>query len=95
MVKGPYDLGHPGGLGGMVDVVTKKPRGGWAGDLSLTYGSYDSVNVSGVLSYGAPRSDALAGYAYKSSQMPRSGDGRRLTEVYPARTPSMSSTRPC
>lgn len=84
IVKGPYDLANPGGMGGAVNAVSKKTARGPGADLSLTYGSYDSVNASAMGSYGAEGFDALAGYAYKYSKAPKSGDGKRITEIYPA-----------
>ena len=84
IIKGPYDLANPGGMGGAVNAVSKKPARGLGAGLNLTYGSYDSVNASASGSYGAESFDALAGYAYKYSRAPESGDGRRITEIYPA-----------
>ena len=37
VVKGPYDLTNPGGLGGTVDARTKKAAKGGGGDLNLTW----------------------------------------------------------
>ncbi|WP_318556849.1 TonB-dependent receptor domain-containing protein [Geobacter anodireducens] len=84
IVKGPYDVENAGSLGGLVDAVGKKPKKGFGSDLSFTYGSYDSVNASGTASYGTDRIDGLLGYAYKYSKPPESGDGKRITEIYPA-----------
>jgi iron complex outermembrane recepter protein len=84
VVKGPYDLSNPGGLGGMVDAETKNPGKGFGGDVNLSYGSWNNVNTSAVASYGTDVYDGLLGYAYKYSDMPKSGDGKRLTEIYPA-----------
>jgi iron complex outermembrane receptor protein len=88
VVKGPYDLTNPGGLGGMVDARTKKADKGLGGDLSLTYGSYDSVNTSATGSYGKDKYDGLLGYAYKYSGVPKSGDGKLITDIYPSSSPS-------
>ncbi|MDD5628360.1 MAG: TonB-dependent receptor [Elusimicrobia bacterium] len=82
VLKGPNDISNPGGLGGTVNALTKKPRPGWGGDFSLTNGSYDSLNASAVGSYGADRSDGLVGYAYKRSGVPRSGDHKPITDIY-------------
>ncbi|MCB4791541.1 MAG: TonB-dependent receptor [Elusimicrobia bacterium] len=87
IIKGPYDLTNPGSLAGMIDIVTKKPRQGLGADLNLTHGSYNSINDSAVVSYGTEKFDALAGYAYKSSEPPVSGDGKTITDLYgPANT---------
>jgi len=84
VIKGPYDLSNPGGLGGMIDAQTKKPGKGLGGDVNLSYGDWNSFNASATASYGADAYDGLLGYAYKYSDVPESGDGKRLTEIYPA-----------
>lgn len=88
IVKGPYDLANPGSLGGLIDVQTRRTRPGFGSDLSLTYGSWESVNASATASYGGERFDGLLGYAYKYSGVPESGDGRLITDVYPATSPN-------
>lgn len=84
VVKGPYDLSNPGGLGGMIDAVTKKPGTGFGGELNLGYGSWNAINTSATASYGTDAYDGLLGYAYKNSDVPEAGDGTRLTDIYPA-----------
>jgi iron complex outermembrane receptor protein len=88
VIKGPYDLSNPGGLGGMVDAETKNPGKGFGGDVNLSYGSWNSINTSAVTAYGTDVYDGLLGYAYKYSDVPKSGDGKRLTEIYPAVNPN-------
>lgn len=84
VIKGPYDFSNPGGLGGMIDAQTKKPGTGLGGDANVSYGGWNSVNTSATAAYGSDAYDGLLGYAYKSSDVPKSGDGKRLTEIYPA-----------
>lgn len=88
VVKGPYDLSNPGGLGGTIDAQTKKPGKGFGGDVNLSYGSWNSINTSATALYGTDIYDGLLGYAYKYSDVPKSGDGKRLTEIYPAASPN-------
>lgn len=88
LVKGPYDLSNPGGLGGMIDAQTKRPGTGWGADLNVMYGSWNSLNAAATGSYATDKYDLLMGYAYKYSDVPESGDGRRLTEIYPATSPN-------
>lgn len=83
VIKGPYDVANPGSLGGVVNAVSRPPGKGPGFSASLTYGSSELVNASVKASYGGEQIDALAGYAYKYSLPPRSGDGKRLTEIYP------------
>lgn len=84
IIKGPYDLTNPGGIGGEINVVSKRPAKGFESDLSFTYGSYKAVNTSATMSYGTDVYDGLVGYAYKYSLPPSSGDGKRITEIYPS-----------
>jgi len=88
VIKGPYDLSNPGGLGGMIDAQTKKPGKGLGGDVNLGFGDWNSINASATASYGTDNYDGLLGYAYKYSDVPKSGDGKRLTEIYPATSPN-------
>ncbi len=88
VVKGPYDLKNPGSLGGLVEAETRTPRPGFGSDLSLTYGSFDNVNASATLSYGGERLDGLAGYAYRSSDVPEAGNGQLITDIYPDSSPN-------
>ena len=82
ILKGPYDLANPGSLGGLVEATSKKPKKGLNADLSVTGGSYDSVNTSAVGSFGTDKFDGLLGYAFKYSAVPTSGNGAYITQVY-------------
>jgi len=84
IVKGPYDVENPGSLGGLVDVKTKTTKKGAGADLGLTYGSFNSLNGSATASYGNDLYDGLIGYAYKRSDVPESGNGKLITDIYPA-----------
>jgi iron complex outermembrane recepter protein len=88
ILKGPYDVTNPGGLGGSVEVRTKKTEKGFHSDVNLNYGSYNSSNDSATVSYGTDRYDGSAGYAFKYSEVPRSGDGRLITDIYPTASPN-------
>ncbi len=46
IIKGPYDVENPGILGGLVDVKIKIAKKGTGGDLDMTYGSFNSLNIS-------------------------------------------------
>lgn len=88
VIKGPYDVENPGSLGGVVNAVSRKPDQGPGFSANLTYGTADLVDASLKASYGGESLDALAGYAYKYSLPPRSGDGKRITDIYPATSPN-------
>jgi len=88
ILKGPYDLANPGGLGGVVNVRTQKAGKGFNGELNASYGSYDSINAAATASYGTDRYDALLGYAFKYSGVPKSGNGKLITDIYPVTSPN-------
>lgn len=88
IIKGPYDIENPGSLGGVVEIQSKQPHKGFGSDLNLTYGSYNAVNGSATASYGSEMFDGLLGYAYKRSDVPKSGDHRLITDIYQATNPN-------
>ncbi len=84
IIKGPYDLRNPGSLGGMINAVSKTPPLGPSATVTGTYGSYGLVNLSASGSYASETANVLAGYAYKESDIPESGNGKLMTDIYPA-----------
>ncbi len=88
VLKGPYDVTNPGGLGGLVQVRTKQTEKGFHSDVNLNYGSYNSSNDSATVSYATNRYDVLGGFAFKYSEVPRSGNGKLITDIYPAKSPN-------
>lgn len=83
---GPFDVKNQGGLGGTVNVVTRKPERGWHARAALAAGSFDLLNPSLTLGRGGERLSALAGYSHRRSLGFRDGAGRRATEVTNYRT---------
>lgn len=84
IVKGPYDVENPGTLAGIVEVKTKSPEKGIGAGLNLLYGTAHQVNGSATASYAADKFDILLGYAYKASDVPNSGNGKLITDIYPS-----------
>lgn len=84
VIKGPYDLRNAGSMGGMVNAVSKTPPDGPGATVNATYGSYNLINLSASGSYSADNTFILGGYAFKKSDVPESGDGKLLTDLYPA-----------
>ena len=78
---GPFDVKNQGGLGGTVNVVTRKPQPGWHATPALSAGSFGLVNPSLTLGRGGDTLSASGGYSYRRSGVPRDGDGRRFTEL--------------
>lgn len=84
VIRGPYDLSHPGSLGGMVNAISKSPPSGSDFNFIATAGSNEMFHTSATASYGTKSLDLLGGYAYKYSLPPESGDGKLITDIYPA-----------
>lgn len=82
VIKGPFDVKHQGSLGGLVNIITKKPEDGFRLKLNLTLGSFDYRNISPVISYKDDKFYGLAGYSYRYSKPYKDGSGKRVTE-YP------------
>jgi len=83
VVKGPYSLRYPGSLAGLVEIEGPGIDPGGGASAHLTYGSFDLLHASVTGSYGGETLDALIGYAYKYSLPPESGNGTRITDIYP------------
>ena len=77
--KGPFDVRYQGSLGGVVNVVTRRPETGWHASASLGVGSFGFVNPSVTASYGGPRISALAGTSYRQSAPYADGRGNLFT----------------
>ncbi|RME10778.1 MAG: TonB-dependent receptor, partial [Aquificota bacterium] len=80
VIKGPFDIRHQGSLGGLVNIVTRKPEMGFRLRLNATLGSFDFRSFSPVVSYRDERFYGLAGYSYRYSKPYKDGDGKRITE---------------
>jgi iron complex outermembrane receptor protein len=79
--KGPFDVKNQGGLGGTINVVTRKPETGWHATPNLAAGSFGFVNPSLTAGRGGERLSALAGYSERRGDPFEDGDGRRFTEI--------------
>jgi iron complex outermembrane receptor protein len=79
--KGPFDVKNQGGLGGTVNVVTRKPETGWHATPNLAAGSFGLVNPSVTVGRGGERLSALAGYSNRRGDPYEDGAGRRFTEL--------------
>ncbi|MGE3513241.1 MAG: TonB-dependent receptor, partial [Vicinamibacterales bacterium] len=77
--KGPFDVRYQGSLGGIVNVVTRRPDAGWHGTAAITGGSYGFVNPSATLSYGTSRVSFLGGASYRRSAPYANGRGLLMT----------------
>ncbi len=70
-----------GSMGGMVNVVTKKPGSGFHADASMVAGSWGMVNPSATVRYGTGRWAVLGGLSHRSGEPFADGSGQRFTET--------------
>ncbi|MCS6957500.1 MAG: TonB-dependent receptor [Aquificaceae bacterium] len=95
VIKGPFDIRHQGSMGGLVNIITKKPDMGFRIRLNATAGSFNFINFSPTVSYRDEKFYGLAGYSYKYSKPYKDGDGKRITEYAAGHpTPPNSAYRP-
>jgi len=73
-------LAAQGSLGGLINVVTKKPGPGLHAEVSAVAGSWNMVNPSATVSYGTDRLAILGGFSHRSSQPYEDGSGTLFTE---------------
>jgi iron complex outermembrane recepter protein len=78
--KGPFDVRNQGSLGGLVNIITRKPEQGFHATGNLSAGSYGFVNPSATIQYANSRFSALGGYSYRVSQPFVYGSGKSFTE---------------
>lgn len=81
VTRGPFDIENQGSLGGIVNIVTRKPNAGFHGTATLVGGSAGYVNPSLTASWAGAGFAASAGYSYRASDPYRDGAGRLSTEV--------------
>lgn len=77
--KGPFDVRYQGSLGGVVNVVTRRPEAGWNATTTLGVGSFGFVNPAVTGSYGGTRLSVLGGLSYRRSDPYTDGRGQRIT----------------
>ncbi len=70
-----------GSLGGMVNVVTKKPEPGLHVDVPVVVGSDDLFNAAGTVSYGVEGFGILGGVSHRTASAYQDGSGERFTET--------------
>jgi len=80
VAKGPFEMKNQGGLGGAVNIVTRKPGPGLHVTPRLAAGSFGYVNPSLTASFGNRRLAVLGGYSYRASDIYEDGSGRPFPE---------------
>lgn len=89
--KGPFDMLNQGSLGGVVNIVTRRPADGFHVEPTLSVGAFGYFNPSGTFSFGGRRIALLNGYSYRASEPYRDGSGARFTELANYRPGDLSS----
>ena len=80
VAKGPFDVRSQGSLGGVVNIVTRRPEPGLHATANAAAGAWGYVNPSVTASWAGASFSALAGYSFRRSEAFADGDGRRFTE---------------
>ena len=81
VAKGPFDIRNQGSLGGVVNVVTRRPEKGLRLTPLLNAGSYGYVNPTVTASWAGDHLSVLGGSSYRVSEAFRDGTGTRFTET--------------
>ena len=89
--KGPFDVRYQGSLGGIVNVVTRRPDEGWSASTSFGAGSFGFINPSSTISYGGQRLSVLGGVSYRRSDPYTDGSGQLITAGAGYRPSAMDS----
>lgn len=79
--QGPFDIAKLGCLGGYVDVITKKPKPGFDGEILGKVGSYSFHSGGVTTSGGSDKIQGLLGYNYSESDQYEDGSGDPLWKV--------------
>ncbi len=81
VLRGPFDVKNGGGLGGAINVVTRRPPPGWHVQPTLVLGSSGYINPVVAGSFGGHHTSALAGASYREAQPYADGTGRAATRL--------------
>jgi iron complex outermembrane receptor protein len=91
VATGPFDLKNAGSLGGVVNIVTRRPDEGFHAGLNMAVGSFGYINPSVTAAYGGDRFSAHAGFSYRRSDPYEDGSGRAFTGYANYRDDTMDS----
>jgi iron complex outermembrane receptor protein len=79
--EGPFDVSKPGCLGGYVDIITKKPKPGFDGEVLGKTGSYRFRDGGFTTTGGTDVVQGLVGYNFSEAGQYRDGAGDALWEA--------------
>jgi iron complex outermembrane receptor protein len=78
--KGPFDVRNGGSLGGVVNIVTRRPHDGFSLQPTLTFDSQGLVQPTVTVGNGSERLWWQAGFSHRQGTPYRDGNGNRFTE---------------
>ena len=81
VMRGPFDVKNGGGLGGAINVVTRRPPPGWHVQPTVVSGSAGYVNPVVAGSFGGRHTSALAGVSYREARPYTDGAGQNAARV--------------
>jgi iron complex outermembrane recepter protein len=79
--KGPFDVKNQGALGGVVNIVTKRPGSGFHFTPQVAFGSSGYVNPSATASFGIEHLAMLGGFSHRAADPYVDGSGRSFLSV--------------
>jgi len=89
--EGPYDVENFGTLSGVVNVHTKAPKEGFAGELNLNVGSFGYKKGSFTIEGGNEKVKGLLSFSKEQSEQYKDGDGDKFQEqLIKAGAPTMN-----
>lgn len=91
IAPGPFDVKNAGSLGGLINLVGKRPAAGFGMTANLAAGSFSYANPSVTVHGGDARFSVLGGLSYRTSKPFATGKGQRFTEITNYRTAELGS----
>ena len=88
VTKGPFDVRHPGSLGGLLEARSIRPPLGLDAELFSNYGSFESTMDAARVSFGSERFSIATGGSFRFSRPYEDGRGLRFTDIYPGDSPN-------
>jgi iron complex outermembrane receptor protein len=88
VTKGPFDVRHPGSLGGLLEARSIRPPLGLDAELFSNYGSFESTMDAARVSFGSERFSIATGGSFRFSRPYEDGRGLKFTDIYPGDSPN-------
>jgi iron complex outermembrane recepter protein len=79
ITKGAFDVENHGSLGGLIQIINKRPESGVHFVPNFSAGSFGFINPSMTGSFSNGKTDALMGYSFRTSDPYQDGNGQPFT----------------